>query len=150
MGTETARELELQDLLDRVVASGPNRDLYLERCLLDAFFGDDVRLWPQGINSLGYSMTDSVDGALWLLGAARPGWRWVLHAPRSGLKYGASVTDPSPGGIVSVGEHGASAAHALIVALLKAYLSQEKRNPGSVPPLPAARNEGSRVPVLRL
>lgn len=139
MAEKTQRQLELEGLLARVAEAGPDRDLYLERLILDVFFTDDTRNWPNGLASLGYSMTCSLDGALKLVGLVLPGWRWLAHSPRSGLAWGASLSDPVQGGLIVTGEHKVSAELALLTAALKAHVALEKSGVVWSPPVKEAR-----------
>lgn len=73
------------------------------------------RPFPQWFNLPNY--TGSVDAVLALIAEKLPGWQWLVHSPRSGLSFGASLQDPAPGGRVIVSERGpATAALALLAA----------------------------------
>jgi hypothetical protein len=73
--------------------------------------------------------TGSVDAVLKLIAWMLPGWQWLVHSPRGGLSFGASVQDPAPGGRVVVSEKRiASAALALLAALARAKAAEEARS----------------------
>lgn len=136
--------VDLRALLTRLeAASGGDRDI--DRELEHQFVG--VPRPPAGMQMAHPSrFTDSLDRAVGLVEKMLPGWRWVVHNPRSGLSYGASVSDPARGGIVAVAEKGiASAPLAVCAALLKALIAQAETAAAVRRPAPVAlEREGTK------
>lgn len=121
----------LRALLARVeAATGPDRETDYRLW----FMADGREFTPDlvGCIEAGDAMhsncpayTASIDAAVGLTERTLPRWRWLVHNPRSGVSYGASLSDPAPGGVVSVSQMGTlSASLALLAALLKAMIAR--------------------------
>lgn len=102
----------------RLVAAGEeDAIIYACNCKLRA------DSWALGSRVSKYST--SVDAALAITARTMPGWRWVIHSPRSGLAFGSSLSDPLRGGRIVSAEHSASAPLAILGSLLKALIASD-------------------------
>lgn len=103
----------LAELRERLrAATGPDRSidgklLLLEIALISpeekarrAQAASEMLAAKQPITAPPNDYTASIDAAIALVERLLPGWRWVIHSPRSALGFGACLANPTPGGAV--------------------------------------------------
>lgn len=81
---------------------------------------EDGQFGGYGIMPDRVRFTSSIDATVSLIEKALPGWRWTVHSPRLGKKFGCGLADPRQGGHHTSAESEVNAPYAMLIAIFQA------------------------------